>query len=159
EIPVAQAASLIHATRRALMALSRDENGRVPRLFSGHEADGRPARSGRQEHVFLAADDVDEDGRIDRLLIAAPWTCDRSIERPSSRDRVLFDRVISSLVELRAGCLGIIVLGSPASLAERDPLIGPARVWQSRTRYCTTHHAGRRKDFATALVRDLIAEC
>src|SRR5262249_13558583 len=37
EIPVAQAASLIHATRRALMALSRDENGRVPRLFSGHE--------------------------------------------------------------------------------------------------------------------------
>jgi CRISPR-associated protein Csb2 len=159
EITPAQARSLLHAVRRALMALSRDQNGQVPRVFSGHEADGRPASSGRQEHVFLAADDADEDGRIDRLIIAAPWICDRSGERPSSRDRALFDRVVSSLAEVRAGRLGVIALGGSVSLVDHDPLIGPACVWQSRTQYRATRHAGRRKDPATALVRDVITEC
>ena len=47
ELPVAaaDAPALLHAVRRALMALSRDGEGKVPRLFSGHEADGAPARS------------------------------------------------------------------------------------------------------------------
>jgi CRISPR-associated protein Csb2 len=32
-------------------------------------------------------------------------------------------------------------------------------VWQSRTPYLATRHAGRRKDVAVALNRDLVAEC
>ena len=35
------APTLLHQLRRALMALARDDTGLVPRLFSGHEADGR----------------------------------------------------------------------------------------------------------------------
>jgi CRISPR-associated protein Csb2 len=159
DIAAAQAASLVHAARRALMALSRDGNGRVPRLFSGHEADSRPASSGRPEHVFLAADDADADGRIDRLIVAAPWTCDRSGERPSLADRVLFDRVVSALGEVRAGCLGVIALGSPRALTVGDRLIGPARIWQSRTCYRATRHAGRRKDYTKSLTYDVITEC
>ena len=65
-ISTADTIPLLHAVRRALMALaSKDNRGRVPRLFSGHESDGTPASSGRHEHIFLAADDTDGDGRID----------------------------------------------------------------------------------------------
>ena len=73
-IATANAASLLYAVRRALMALARDDNdnGHVPRLFSGHEREGAPARSGGHDHIFLAADDADGDGRIDRLIVAAP---------------------------------------------------------------------------------------
>jgi CRISPR-associated protein Csb2 len=110
DIAPAQAARLLHAARRALMALSRDDSGRVARLFSGHEADGRPASSGWQEHIFLAADDADRDGRIDRLIIAAPWVCDRSGERPSLADRVLLDRVVSALGEVGPAVSGSLRL-------------------------------------------------
>jgi CRISPR-associated protein Csb2 len=158
-IAVVDSTALVHATRRALMALSREDNGHIPRIFSGHEADGKPAASGRQEHVFLAADDRDGDGLIDRLIIAAPWACDHSGDPPAWRDRALFDRVVSILRKVRAGRLGVITLAGPAVLADGDPLIGPARVWRSRTLYYATRHASRRKDPATALVRDVVTEC
>jgi len=149
---------LVRAARRALMAFARDSEGRIPRLFSGHEPDGRPASSGRQEHIFLAADDNDGDGRIDRLIVAAPWTCDRSL--PAKRHmRTMFDEVVSRLRIVRTGRLGVITLGRPHTLSGHDPLIGPARVWQSRTLYRATRHAGRRKDPAEALERDLVTEC
>jgi len=143
-VAVADGPGLVRAARRALMALARDSNGRIPRLFSGHEPDGRPASSGRQEHIFLAADDIDGDGRIDRLIVDAPWACDRSVPA-EGRARKTFDEIVSRLEVVRAGRLGVIALG-PQALADRDPLIGPARVWQSRTRYLATRHAGRGKN-------------
>ena len=45
-ITATDSAPLLRAVRRALMALSEDKQGRVPRLFSGHEPDGAPARAG-----------------------------------------------------------------------------------------------------------------
>ena len=158
-IAVADGPALMHAVRRALMSLARDGNARVPRLFSGHEDDGGRAATGHHEHVFLAANDEDGDALIDRLVVAAPWACDRSGAPPTQRDRVLFDRVVSALAEVRAGRLGVVTFERPAELTSGDPLIGPARVWQSRTHYRATRHAGRRKDPATALVRDVITEC
>ena len=101
-VATSDAAALLRAVRRALMALSRDGKDTVPRLFSGHEPDGAPARSGGHEHVFLAADDAKGDGRIDRLIVAAPWVCDRSGHAPRRSDRALFDHVVSSLSEVRA---------------------------------------------------------
>src|SRR5262249_82704 len=44
-------------------------------------------------------------------------------------------------------------------LVEGDPLIGPARLWQSRTPYRPTRHAGRGEDPAASLVRDITTEC
>ena len=149
---------LLRAVRRSLMALAKDNRGRVPRLFSGHEPDGTPARSGKHEHVFLAADDVDGDRRIDRLIVAAPWVCDRTI--PGSRqDRLDFDGVATNLTTVRAGSLGAIVLGPAGCLAVGDPLVGPARVWESRAPYRPTRHAGRGKDVEAAIVHDVAAEC
>lgn len=157
-IATADAALFLHAVRRALMAHSRDANGQVPRLFSGHERAGAPARSGGHEHVFLAVDDADEDGRIDRLIVAAPWTCDRTT-KGSREDRACFDDIVTTLTQVRAGRLGVLTLGPASALAAGDPLIGPARVWESRTAYRPTKHAGRGKDINAAVVRDVIAEC
>lgn len=140
------------------MALSRQRDGSVPRLFSGHESDGERSKTGRHEHVFLAADDRDKDGLIDRLIVAAPWSCDRSV-RPERGARRMFEDVASRLEVLRAGRLGVIALGRPASLAGDDALVGPARVWESRTPYRATRHVGRRKDPKAALILDLVAEC
>ena len=159
-IATANVASLLHAVRRALMALARDDNnnGHVPRLFSGHEREGAPARSGGHEHVFLAADDHDGDGRIDRLIVAAPWTCDLTT-RGSREDRACFDGVATKLTQVRAGRLGVLTFGPVRALAAGDPLVGPACVWESRTDYRPTRHAGRGKDLDAAVVRDVIAEC
>jgi CRISPR-associated protein Csb2 len=148
----------VRAVRRALMASARDADGRIPRLFSGHEPDGRPASSGRQEHIFLAADDGDGDGRIDRIIVAAPWACDRSLSADRQRAKI-FDKVVSRLEIVRAGRLGVVTLGPPRAFPGPDPLIGPARAWQSRTPYRATRHAGRRKDPAEALEHDLASEC
>ena len=152
------AASLLHAARRALMALSRDDNGHVPRLFSGHEREGAPARSGGHDHVFLATDDADRDGCIDRLIVAAPWACDLTT-KANRKDRACFDRVSRKLTYVRAGRLGVLKLGPACALVDGDPLVGPACAWESRTAYRPTRHAGRGKDLDSAVVRDVIAEC
>ena len=157
-IATADAPSLLHAVRRALMALSRDGNSRVPRLFSGHEREGAPARSGGHDHVFLAADDADRDGHIDRLIVATPWACDRT-RRGSRQDRACFDAVVTTLTHVRAGRLGVLTLGPACALATGDPLVGAVRVWESRTPYHPTRHAGRGKNVEAAVVRDVIAEC
>jgi CRISPR-associated protein Csb2 len=73
--------------------------------------------------------------------------------------RVDFDAVVSKLEVLRAGRLGIVALGRPTALANRDALAGPARVWESRTFYLATRHASRGKDKKAALIRDVAAEC
>ena len=157
-IATADAASLLYAIRRALMALSRDGNRHVPRLFSGHEREGTPARSGGHDHVFLAVDDADGDGRINRLIVAAPWVCDHTT-KGKREDRACFDRVSRELTHVRAGKLGVLNLGPASALVVGDPLVGPTRVWESRTPYSPTRHAGRGKDLDAAVVRDVIAEC
>jgi CRISPR-associated protein Csb2 len=157
-IAVADAAALVRAVRRALMALERDLTGEVTRLFSGHEEDGEAAASGRHEHVFLAVNHVDGDGRIDRVVVAAPWACDRAV-RPNPGRRKRFDEVVSRLETVRAGSLGVIAFEAPVPFADGDPLVGPARLWQSRTQYRATRHAGRRKDPAASLKQDLMTEC
>jgi len=157
-VAAADRTDLLRAVRRALMALSRDDKGNVPPLFSGHEADGAPATSGRHKHVFVASADLDHDGRIERLMVAAPWICDRSA-RPGWGERAAFDRVAASLDTVRAGRLGVIALGPPEAPSPADALIGPSRVWASETPYRPTRHAGRGKNLAEAIEGDLLAEC
>jgi CRISPR-associated protein Csb2 len=157
-VPMEDAPALITAVRRALIALARDDGGAGMMLFSGHEADGAPARSGRHAHVFLAAHDADGDGRLDRVLIAAPWRADRT-HHPRARHRDIFDRVVRRLETVRAGRLGVLGLTALPPLADEDALLGRGRVWESATPYRATRHARRNGDPAAAVTADLIAEC
>ena len=146
---------LLHAVRRALMALARNDNGNVPPLFSGHEADGAPANSGQHRHVFLACADLDRDSHIDQVIVAAPWACDRSV-RPAWAERAEFNRVTALLKLVRTGKLGVIPLRS-SSADQR--LNGPAGTWESHTDYRPTRHAKRAIDFAALLLSDVAVEC
>ncbi len=154
-VAAADGADLLHAVRRALMALSRDDKGHVPPLFSGHEPDGAPAGTGRHRHVFLGCADLDRDGLIDQLIVAAPWACDRTVH-PGRGEAAQFDRVTAALQVVRAGRLGVIHL---RPIPEDERLNGPSRGWESHTIYRPTRHAGRGKDAAAALLRDVAIEC
>jgi CRISPR-associated protein Csb2 len=151
---------LLRAVRRALMALARDADGRVPTLFSGHESAGGKASSGRHRHVFLAAADLDRDGRIDEIIVAAPWACDRS-SSAQQRERADFDRVAPSLETVRAGRLGVIALKQLFAPEPHGALIGPSLLWESETPYQPTRHARGGQDLAEviALDADAVAEC
>jgi CRISPR-associated protein Csb2 len=146
---------LLRAVRRALMALSRRPDGTVPVLFSGHEADGSPASSGHHRHVFLAAADLEGGGFVDRVIVAAPWSCDRSVQ-PGRGEAALFDRVVSSFTFLRAGRLGAFDLQIAGA---ESSLFGPSRSWESHTAYRPSRHAGRGKEAASALLHEIAVEC
>ncbi len=155
KVAVSDGSDLLHAVRRALMALSRKNDGSVPPLFSGHEGDGGASRSGKHGHVFLASADLDGDGIVDRLFVAAPWACDRST-KANAGEAALFEDVVSRFETLKAGRLGVL----PLQVASVDQgLIGPARGWESHTDYRPTRHAGRGKEPTAALLEDVVAEC
>jgi CRISPR-associated protein Csb2 len=149
--------SLLLAVRRALMSRARTAEGGVPRLFSGHEDDGSPAASGQHDHVFLAADG-DRDGRIQRLIVAAPWECDRAV-RAEPATRRLFGDIVSGLREVRAGRLGVLALEGPEEATEGDPIVGPARIWRTHTAFTLTRYAKRHSHSRDAFVADVRAEC
>ena len=151
--------ALMAYLRRALMALARDGEGRVARLFSGHEADGQVDRGGRHQHVFLAADGGTEDEpAITRLVVAAPWAVDRHAA-PQFGDRRRFDDVTRRLVELRAGRLGRFDGLVAEPIEDGDPLLGPARDWMSRTPYVATRNLKRHDDLSCAVAADVITDC
>jgi CRISPR-associated protein Csb2 len=155
---VSDRAEFLEAVRRALMALARDSSGRISRLFSGHEPDGSAARSGRHDHVFLAADDHDADGRIDRLLIVAPWRADRTVKARRG-DREEFERVTAVLETLRAGRLGVFEFGAPEELADEDRIMRRSRTWAGVTPYVPTRFPKQKDDVSALLAADMIKEC
>lgn len=151
---------IVHHVRRALMALSRDSSGHVPKLFSGHEADGSAdGHSGRHEHVFLAVDAISgQDQDAARLIVAAPWSADRQSPRRNA-DRQRFDKVVRSLSMIRAGRLGILRIQAAMPMQEGDPVIGPAREWKSATPYVATRHLKQRDRVEAFFKQDVTREC
>ena len=156
--PLAHRAAVVGALRRALMSREKDATGQVSILFSGHESDPGPARSGRHRHAFLLADDSDGDGLLDRIAVIAPWRVDRSWT-PRREDRALFENIASGLSVVRAGAAGVLALGPAREPDAADPLFVRARTWTSRTPYLPTRHARKRVDAETATADDLVREC
>lgn len=149
------APALLGSLRRALMAVARDDRGRVDRLFSGHEADGRAAGTGQHRHVFLAAD-IDGEW-VAKLVVAAPWTVDRST-RPSTRERRLFDDVAKRLTTLNAGRHGRFSVQA-LPLDDDDRVTATARTWRSATPYRATGNVKDGADATAAVMQDLLTEC
>lgn len=151
--------AFVQAVRKALMSLARQTLGQANRLFSGHEADGSAACSGRHEHIFIAADDCNDDGLMDRLLVIAPWHVDRNV-KPKLRERQDFQAVVRQLSHIRAGTLGIVgVELTPNEPDGDDRLIGPSRQWQSVTPYQPTRFPKTFDQAHDAICADVLNEC
>lgn len=149
------ASALIHALRRALMSVARDERGGVDKLFSGHETDGQSDHAGHHAHVFLVAD-LDGDW-VSRLVVAAPWTIDRSVS-PTPGQRCRFDYVVRKLTSLRAGGLGAFSLQA-MPLDDNDDMVRGAKTWRTTTPYLATRNIKRGEDANTVLIDDVAMEC
>lgn len=158
-LPVeSQRVQFLRAVRRALMAIDRDcgGGGNVSRLFSGHEDDGSPARSGTHEHVFLAA--TAEGGQLSRLFVLSPALADRRAKLSGSA-QLRFAEVVQRLELVRAGELGAFNLVE-ANPHERNILLNcAAREWVSETAYRPTRHIKSNDDPVDWLAQDVFQEC
>lgn len=155
--PFAARADMLTALRRALMALDRDENGAVSRLFSGHEASGAPAGNGAHQHIFLAADANRDSSRLARLYVIRPDTAD-SKSRLSNDEKARFERVTGKLQTVRAGRHGVLCLQGPAAPGPDDRLFARSRVWTSLTDFSPTRHPRKGADIRAFLERNIHAE-
>ena len=155
--PVTARADMLTALRRALMALDRDENDAVSRLFSGHEANGAPAGNGAHRHIFLAADANRDSSRLARLYVIRPDTADRK-SRLSNDEKARFERVTGKLQTVRAGHHGVLRLRGPAAPGPEDRLFARSRVWTSLTDFSPTRHPRNGADVRAFLERNIHAE-
>jgi CRISPR-associated protein Csb2 len=145
---------LARALRRAVMARVQEHvGGQLNTFFSGHEANGSPARTPHSSHLAFAFDPAGS-----RLLVIAPHVLDR---RPPTRDETtnlaILDRAIDGLRELRAGGAGVLSVRPAVVTMEQDPLFAPSREWSTVTRYRVTRHV-RAADARQALASDIQAQ-
>lgn len=147
----------LRAVRRALMAIDRDQGDgeSVNRLFSGHEDDGAPARSGTHEHVFLAA--TGEDGVLTRLFVFSPRIADRRT-RLSRADQSRFAEVARKLEFVRAGEIGVVELVRTHLDDDQSPMRASTE-WRSETPYIPTRHIKSKDEPVAWLKDDILREC
>lgn len=156
-VRIADGPPLVGHLRRALMALARDDGGRVGKLFSGHNDDGQPDDGGNHDHVFLAADGpTTGTATIERLIVVAPWAADRRARDGHQRQ---FDEVTGKLVVLRAGALGRFGALQARPVEDGDPVIGPALVWSCVTPFVSTRNCKGRDDLAEVIKLGVVVEC
>src|SRR5207237_12284 len=116
------------------------------------------------EHLFFLADDMDGDGKIDRLAVVAPHLADRTVvydpdQRSDMRDHLhVLERALIDFTLLRAGHAGAPRLTRINEPDGNDPLFGRARTWVSRMSYRPTRHPKGRA-IKEAVAADLLGEC
>jgi CRISPR-associated protein Csb2 len=154
-LPQASPIECSRALRRAIMALVQDQLGAsvtLPTFFTGHEADGSPARGGSHTHLAFVAD-----LERCRLLVISPHSLEHRL--PTRTERVYL-RTLSAaaeqLTQLRAGRAGLLTL-SAMQAGRADPILAMARAWQSVTDYHVTRHA-KRVSLEDAFVDDIRTE-
>lgn len=131
--------SVTLALRRAVMALVQEELGAgtvLPTFFTGHEADGSPARRGGRAHLAFALD-----GARKRLLVIAPHLLEGRPPAHEEREYLaVLDAALRNLRELRAGPAGLLKLEYSIVAEDGDPLFAPAKLWTTMTSYRPTRH-------------------
>jgi CRISPR-associated protein Csb2 len=153
--PLTDGDRLARAFRRAVMAQAREVTGSrdIPSFFSGHAANGEPLRPGGRAHVATVVDTARQ-----RFLLLAPHLLDRrDPTAPERRHLAELATIAGRITTLVAGRHGVFrLLAVP--LGEDDPLLGPARTWESLTPYVLTRHP-RRTAAADLVAADVAAEC
>mgnify|MGYP002624024993 FL=1 len=145
---------LSRALRRAVIARLGDFLGphRLPAFFTGHRADGAPARAEKEPHLAFVFDPQNN-----HLLIVTPNYLDRRLR--CNREHVTtLEMALQDFRELRAGGDGHLRLRPLALDLDRQPLFATSNVWESVTPYHVNRHAKRSTPEAT-LMNDLIVDC
>ncbi len=132
---------------------SLSRGAKIPTYVSGHGKDGEPAGDGVHRHIAVVADLSRR-----RILYVAPTRLWRGVRRREIEDdHRLTVHALEGMDVLRAGMAGKLRLAPAALNEEEDPLLAPARVWESVTDYAVTRHY-RRLGAEDALRADVIAE-
>lgn len=143
------------ALRRAVLSRTQmvlGERRALPAYFSGHEADGAPARD--TPHISFVFD-----SQLSRLLVLAPHVVDRREPDLTERGYLgLLDRALEGFLVLRAGKAGLLSLRRATVALASDPVFASSPQWRSVTPYRVTRHA--KKGSATeAVSTDVVTEC
>lgn len=153
----AEPLELTRALRRAIMSRVQAQLGpraTLPVFFTGHSADGAPARSGGHEHLAFAFDAPRR-----RLIVLSPHVLEkRAANRNERRWLAVLEQALEDFAELRAGRAGKLTITPCAADFDVDPLFGMSSIWASVTPYRVTRHA-KLKNAAAAVEDDLLAEC
>lgn len=153
----AEPLALTRALRRAIMARVQKkigEHATLPAFFTGHAADGAPARSGRHAHLAFVFDALRK-----QLLIIAPHILEHREAFENERDNLhILESAIEEFHELRAGPAGKLSLLACHVDTQADLLFACSSTWESLTPYRVTRHA-KLNHAAAALAADLLAEC
>ena len=147
---------IARALRRAVMARAQAvlDAEPLPTFFSGHELDGRPARTEDGSHLAFAFDPLHS-----RLVVVAPHVLERRQPTRDERNHLaVLDKALEGMDVLRAGPGGCLTLRRTWINLDEDAMTVPSRTWESVTPYVVTRHA-RLGDAAEALRADVMAEC
>lgn len=139
--------------RRAVMALVQDHLGprtALPTFFTGHEANGSPARRGGRAHLAFAFDAARQ-----RLLVIAPHLLEGRAPNQEERGHLfVLDAALRNLRELRAGSAGLLQLKPVVVSEDDDPLFARATTWETQTDYRLTRY-GKRMTAEEAIIADV----
>lgn len=148
-LPLPLALPVAERVRRTVKGRLARLLGAVPAALHDHAPGGGPPRG--DPHPFYLAEDADEDGAIDHLVLHAPQGLD-----PAWLDRL--DRLVPAAEPagpLPRFALTADWLGGRATPAAPGALLGAARAWRSVTPYVADIHLKPRFGPAEALARDL----
>lgn len=146
---------LARAFRRAVMARVQTVRGEgvLPAFFSGHVRDHDAPDASPSRHLAFHWD-----GPRARWIVLAPHRLERRAAYRWEREHlVLLNQALEGMSDLRAGVAGRHSLCKVA-LAQDDPLLATAAVWDSVTPYDVTRHR-RLASAADAVRADVLAEC
>jgi CRISPR-associated protein Csb2 len=161
--PITEAVKIGEILRRALMAHVK---GPIPATLSGRNENGEPLRDPQHAHAFFLAEDADEDGFIDHLVLYARPGLDRATRRATEslqrlwikdgrvRDKDDDDDDDPGRREWRLALEGF---GTPGHFSD-SALLRASMTWVSLTPYLRPHHLKGGDPFE-ATRRMIQAEC
>ncbi|MFM1991029.1 MAG: hypothetical protein RJA99_3986 [Pseudomonadota bacterium] len=151
-VPMARAIRRAVMSRVATLPGGTDTRS-IDAFFSGHGA-ARDRPDVRAERHLA----YHWDAPRDRFVMLAPYLLQRRAAFPRERSQLaVLDRALEDLTELRAGRCGRYSL-QRHPVPAGDPLLRPARVWESVTPYVVTRHR-RTGSAESAIANDVTAEC
>lgn len=153
-VRTSETGKLLSSVRRALLTLAESADGqRLAQVFA-ESPQAQPAGDAQDRASVIAAD-LDGDGLIDQLLVAAPWAIQGRSQR---RDAAGFDRVISELPSVPLASLGHAPLTAAQTTQAADSLLAGSFVWESLTPYCAIRTLQNRGD-QESIVAELRDQC